>query len=52
MTKVAQAWFELSWVGLNGVEWGQVVLGLVELNMYQEGMCWFRLGCDGWVRLS
>ena len=31
---------------------GQVVLGWVELKLYQEGLCWVRLGCDGWVRLS
>ena len=52
MTKVAQAWFELSWIALNGVEKGQVISGSVELNIYQEGMCWVRLGCDGLVTLS
>ena len=37
-------------MGKAGLGW--VVLGWVELNLYQEGLCWVGLGCDGWVRLS
>ena len=30
----------------------QIVLGWVELKLFQEGLCWVRLCCDGWVKLS
>ena len=33
------------WVELSGVELGKVVLGWVDLKLYQEGLCWFRLVC-------
>ena len=36
---------------MSGGELGQVVLGWVELKLYQEGLYWVRLGCDGWVRI-
>ena len=46
MTKVA---FK---VRLSGGVFGQVVLSWVDLKLYQGGLCWVRLSCDGWVRLS
>ena len=52
MTKVALTWFELSLVRLSGGELGQVALGWVESKLNQEELCWVRIGCDGWVRLS
>ena len=38
LIKVALDLFEVSYVGLSRDEMGQVVLGLVELKMYQDGM--------------